>query len=152
MGARWEPAVDPNENLGFGRSSNPKEVQASAARVIDNWGFERRSPLGISFSWSAILTAVMVCCLGSITYLGKYDGMTKIWKVPFFPSLFPTSFPKKQKKKKPTGRRNALFLSIFSSKCTRDLTMFVISSLPSPRYSLACFFENGRAPLNGRRK
>lgn len=37
MGAGWEPAVDPNENLDSGalRTSSPKEVRASAARVID---------------------------------------------------------------------------------------------------------------------
>ena len=36
MRAGWEPAVDPNENLDSGalRTSSPKEVRASAARVI----------------------------------------------------------------------------------------------------------------------
>lgn len=36
MGAGWEPAVDPNENLDSGalQTSSLKEVRASAARVI----------------------------------------------------------------------------------------------------------------------
>lgn len=36
MGAGWEPAVDPDQNLhpGAPETSSPKEVRALAARVI----------------------------------------------------------------------------------------------------------------------
>lgn len=69
-GSEWE--------FGFGRSSD-FQSQGSASLSCPSywhWGLDRRSPLDIPFSWSAILTAVMVD-FGSVAWI--YYSSREIW-------------------------------------------------------------------------